>query len=172
MKPSDLTTEHFQLARNFAKRHCPGDMSEDEAYSAALLGLCEAAKRFDETKGAKFHTYAFFWMRREVMQEWRDLIRSRVISGKRVGWVDNLRREIAERKKSEVTLELVAKKINRALKSIPEREADVLRKRSQGETLKVVGEEMGICRERVRQLESRGLRLMRRKPQLRELVEC
>ncbi len=51
--------EHF--------RSRPG-MSEDDAISAANLGLVEAIERFDPTMGRRFTTYAAFWIFKHLLQ--------------------------------------------------------------------------------------------------------
>ncbi len=59
---------------------------------------------------------------------------------------------------------LHSEKLQEAIAALPEREAFIIRRRHLAEdkdTLQEVGEELGISRERVRQLESRALRRMR-----------
>lgn len=61
-----LIVEHIpyagRLATMFCKRHnLEGPVSEDIA-SAAVHGLCRAAKRFDPEHSVKFSTFAFSWV--------------------------------------------------------------------------------------------------------------
>lgn len=66
-----LVADHLDLLRlasgHFSKRF-PMIPREDLA-QAAWFGLRRAAEMFDPTKGAQFHTYAFFWLRDAVQQE-------------------------------------------------------------------------------------------------------
>ncbi len=41
-------------------------ITEDDIEQTAILGLCKAAKRYDPTRGARFFTYAYHHMFREV----------------------------------------------------------------------------------------------------------
>lgn len=59
---------------------------------------------------------------------------------------------------------LEAKEItDKATRDLPERMRGVLMQRINGETLEEIGEELGISRERVRQIELKALRLCRRR---------
>lgn len=62
--------------------------------------------------------------------------------------------EIERRQVSEKVLEYINQKL-------PAREADILFRRADGQTLDDIGREYGICRERVRQLESKAIRRLR-----------
>jgi len=42
--------------------------------------------------------------------------------------------------------------LNRAMRKIPARSRDVVRRRSRGETLKAIGRRHGVTRERIRQI--------------------
>lgn len=50
------------VAREFRHTGCP----MDELISDGNLGLVEAARRFDETRGFKFITYAVWWIRQSI----------------------------------------------------------------------------------------------------------
>jgi RNA polymerase sigma factor for flagellar operon FliA len=62
--------EHVPLARSIVNNLSVSlgpTVSRDDLYSAATLGLVEAAHRYDETKGAKFSTFAYMRVRGAVM---------------------------------------------------------------------------------------------------------
>ena len=71
--PSDvvarLVSENQGLVVHLAKRHkkvfCPRIRLAD-LIAAGKIGLAEAAKRFDPTKGTKFSTYAVWWIRKHM----------------------------------------------------------------------------------------------------------
>ncbi len=66
-KNAALVIEHIDYARRAARqfyydRRKMGVELEDFE-GAALLGLCDAARRFDESRGMPFHTFCFFRVR-------------------------------------------------------------------------------------------------------------
>ncbi len=56
-----LIKTHMQLVENIVERmvpQVPSFMSRDDMLSAAMVGLINAAERFDESKGILFSTFA------------------------------------------------------------------------------------------------------------------
>lgn len=62
-----LVIENISFARKlsvqFARDRRSLGIEVEEFQSAALLGLCDAARRFDEVKGLQFRTFAYFRIR-------------------------------------------------------------------------------------------------------------
>ena len=52
------------IARNFEGQ----GLSFKELFQEGTIGLIKAAKRFDETRGIRFIEYAFWWIRRSIIQ--------------------------------------------------------------------------------------------------------
>src|SRR5690348_17118508 len=69
-----VISEHIevaqQIARRFARR-CPPLVSREDLVGAALLGLTEAAERFDATRGEPFLSFAEKRIRGAVQDELR-----------------------------------------------------------------------------------------------------
>jgi RNA polymerase sigma-32 factor len=61
-----LVLSHVRLAVHTARQFAARGFQHDELLNEALLGLVEAARRFDPDKGARLATYALFWMRAYV----------------------------------------------------------------------------------------------------------
>jgi len=73
---SQLIRKHMGLVELLVERmvpQVPSFMSRDDMTSAAMVGLIEAANKFDETKGAKFRTFAEYRIRGAIFDEMRKL---------------------------------------------------------------------------------------------------
>lgn len=71
--------ENFKLAPYFARKWCMSFPSyyREDVYSEAWLGLWKACLTFDETKGAKFATYAGSVITRQLAMFYRDCVQRR-----------------------------------------------------------------------------------------------
>ena len=190
------------------------------------LGLIKAAKRFDETRGFKFISYAVWWIRQSILQALAEQSRvvrlplNRVGALNKIGKTYNQLEQRMEREPSpdEIaeTLEMSAyevtdtmkrsgrhlsmdapfnlgeenrlldiihndsqpapdnslmdeslkTEVNRALATLSEREAEVVRlyfglHREHPMTLEEIGEKFSLTRERVRQIKEKALRRLR-----------
>lgn len=73
---SQLIRKHMRLVELIVERmvpQVPSFMSRDDMTSAAMVGLIDAANKFDETKGVKFRTFAEYRIRGAIFDEMRKL---------------------------------------------------------------------------------------------------
>lgn len=66
-----LIEDHIPYAKNIAKMYagddCPSSITLQELETESCSALCEAALRFDPTKGADFKTYAYDWCKKFIL---------------------------------------------------------------------------------------------------------
>lgn len=192
-----LVERNMRLAYHGADlyaRRCPmiRRLPRDDRVGAALLGLSEAARRFDPSRGATFSTVAMPWIRHALQREAvcsgvvrlpsdvfdasrkASLERSRCIES---AWgvrsldaqPDGLSQQDADvqdwlgRTRQQGVDPEVEGRIRKAVAVLHEREREAVRLRFwEGQTLDQVGEHLGVCRERARQILAHALERLRR----------
>ena len=73
---SQLIREHMPLVDLVVQRmvpQVPSFMTREDMTSAAMVGLIDAANKFDPTRGAKFKTFAEYRVRGAILDEMRKL---------------------------------------------------------------------------------------------------
>ncbi len=71
-----MLTAHFRLVLAIAREYRSYGLSQDELVSEGLLGLVEAARRFDPERGVRLAPYAAWWI--------RTYVRSYTLSNRRI----------------------------------------------------------------------------------------
>ncbi len=221
-----LTKANLRFVVSVAKQYQNQGLSLGDLINEGNLGLIKAAKRFDETRGFKFISYAVWWIRQSILQalaEQSRIVRlplNRVgalnkigkayssmeqelerepspaelavqlemdvnevadtlkISGKHVSMdapfaqgednrlLDVLQNDQQPNPDFKLMTESLKLEIERALSTLTEREAEVIRlyfglNKEHSLTLEEIGERFNLTRERVRQIKEKAIRRLR-----------
>lgn len=221
-----LVKSNLRFVVSVAKQYQNQGLSLGDLINEGNLGLIKAAKRFDETRGFKFISYAVWWIRQSILQALAEQSRIVRLPLNRVGALNkigkaysNLEQEF-EREPSaaelaheldmdidevsdtlkisgrhvsmdapfaqgeenrlldvltndqqptpdnELMSESLKNEIERALGTLTEREAEVIKlyfglNKEHSLTLEEIGEKFNLTRERVRQIKEKAIRRLR-----------
>ncbi|MDK9699800.1 MAG: RNA polymerase sigma factor RpoD/SigA [bacterium] len=243
-----LTKANLRFVVSVAKQYQNQGLSLSDLINEGNLGLIKAARRFDETRGFKFISYAVWWIRQSILQALAEQSRVVRLPLNRVGAINKITKAystLEQQQEHEPTVDEIAealemspaevletlkmngrhlsmdapfsqgednrlldilpddaspspdvdlvresleKEIERALATLTDREADVirwyfglhkrepqLREGENGEphlpalTLEEIGEKLKLTRERVRQIKEKAIRRLRHQSRSRAL---
>lgn len=122
-----LTRANLRFVVSVAKQYQNQGLSLPDLINEGNLGLIKAAKRFDETRGFKFISYAVWWIRQAILQALAEQARIVKLPLNKIGSINKVNRAFTELEQkferepsieelSEV-LELAPDDIKEALKS-------------------------------------------------------
>lgn len=162
-----LVSANMRLVASIVKRHAGPNDNFFELLSDGNLSLLRAVEKFDFSRGNKFSTYASW----AIMKNFARSIpeqkhhRERFVTGH-----DEMFESAADIRTDEQEIVASAERahhaVNRLLDRLDERERRIIQMRAglnaeHRFTLEQVGKELGITKERVRQLEARGMEKLR-----------
>ncbi|QDU30489.1 RNA polymerase principal sigma factor HrdB [Anatilimnocola aggregata] len=161
---NEIVQANLRLVVSIAKRHVSGTEDFFSLVSDGNMSLIRAVEKFDYSRGNKFSTYASWAIMknfaRTIPEEYKRRDRFRTSQDELfVAQADQRPDSLGQ----EVVQNTLEKQVEKILSQLDERERQIIISRfgldhsQEPLTLKEVGEEMGVTKERVRQIESRAL---------------
>jgi RNA polymerase primary sigma factor/RNA polymerase sigma factor len=166
---NEIISANLRLVVSIAKRHVGLAENFFELVSDGNMSLIRAVEKFDFARGNKFSTYASWAIMknyaRTIPDEHRQRDRFRTSHAEMFGSAEDRRSDQFEMESAQFQRESQVEKI---LGRLDEREQQIIISRfglTRGReplTLKEVGAEMGVTKERIRQIEARALNKLRK----------
>jgi RNA polymerase primary sigma factor len=165
---NQIIRANLRLVVSIAKRHVGPAQNFFELVSDGNMSLMRAVEKFDYARGNKFSTYASWAIMknfaRTIPDEHRQHDRFRTSHAEMFVATEDQRSDQFEQEASQSQREA---KVSRMLECLDEREQRIIVRRfglQHGEelTLKQVGAELGVTKERIRQIEARALSKLRK----------
>ncbi|MBY0231617.1 MAG: sigma-70 family RNA polymerase sigma factor [Gemmataceae bacterium] len=163
-----LINANMRLVVNIAKRHAGQTDNFFELLSDGNMSLIRAVEKFDASRGFKFSTYASWAIMKNFARTIPDEKhrRERFVTGHEEVF------EIAPDNRTDeheivASKERASQSINKLLDKLEPREREIIRMRAgldshaKGMTLEEIGQQFGITKERVRQLNARAMKKLR-----------
>ena len=169
---NEIISANLRLVVSIAKRHVGPVENFFELVSDGNISLIRAVEKFDFARGNKFSTYASWAIMknfaRTIPDEHRRRDRFRTSQAEMFGATEDARTDQYELEAAQCQRE---SQVERILDRLDEREQKIIISRfglnrgQESMTLKEVGAEMGVTKERIRQIEARALSKLRKAAQ-------
>ncbi|MGH7134957.1 MAG: sigma-70 family RNA polymerase sigma factor, partial [Pirellulales bacterium] len=169
---NQIVRANLRLVVSIAKRHVGPVDNFFELVSDGNMSLMRAVEKFDFARGNKFSTYASWAIMknfaRTIPDELRRRDRFRTSNEEMFSATEDERTDQYEQEHAQEQREL---QIGKILERLDDREQIIIKRRfglvrgEEPQTLKEVGAEMGVTKERVRKIEARALSKLRKAAQ-------
>jgi RNA polymerase primary sigma factor len=167
-KTRDMLIECNQrLVHNLATKHLQSGQNLDELKSDANISLMRAVEKFDYSRGNKFSTYATWAIMKNFARSIPDenTHRQRFMTGSEEVF-DGKADVRTDEQEVVQQADQARARVNRLLQYLDPRTREVIRMRSgldgsEEMTLEEIGQHFGITKERVRQINVRGMKQLR-----------
>jgi RNA polymerase sigma factor (sigma-70 family) len=169
----DLLIEcNLRLVHKLSSQHLQGGQNLDELKSDAHMSLMRAVEKFDYGRGFKFSTYATWAIVKNFARSIPDenSHRMRYMTG-HDEMLDHRMDTHSDESEMLAVAEQAKQRVNRLLQHLDPRTREVIRMRTGIDgnaemTLEQIGQHFGITKERVRQINVRGMKQLRERAAL------
>ena len=169
---NQIVQANLRLVVSIAKRHITGTEDFFGLVSDGNMSLIRAAEKFDFSRGNKFSTYASWAIMknfaRTIPEEYKHRDRFRVTPDELFTAHEDTR---GGETGQETAQNLRESQVEKILSRLDEREQQIIISRygldhsQEPQTLKEVGHDMGVTKERIRQIEARAMNKLRQAAQ-------
>ena len=164
-----IVTSNLRLVVSIAKRHMGTGINFFDLVSDGNLALIKAVEKFDYSRGNKFSTYATWAIircfARVIPDEKKHRLRYRFVEDELFEATEDMHPNVFSEEKMQTEREI---QVDHLLGELDSREQQIIMRRyglgqnKASQTLREVGSEMGVTKERVRQIEARALVKLRK----------
>jgi len=165
---NQIVQANLRLVVSIAKRHVSPTDDFFQLVSDGNMSLIRAVEKFDYARGNKFSTYASWAIMknfaRTIPDEYKHRDRYRTSSQEMFAGAPDERSDLHEQESAQ---SIRKQQIGKILSRLDDREQKIIISRfgldhsQEPQTLKEVGAEMGVTKERIRQIEARALNKLR-----------
>ena len=175
----ELTKANLKFVVSLAHQYRNRGLGEDELISEGNIGMMHAAQKFDGTKGTRFVKFAATYIRKameEAIREQLDTYKVQLSIDQPVPVGSNgnfTLQSVLENKNSpqadeHLTRQIIAAEIAKGMDALDERQQKVITliyglQNGERYTMEEIAKEMGIKRERVRQIRNKALRKLQKR---------
>ncbi|MFW6095512.1 MAG: sigma-70 family RNA polymerase sigma factor, partial [Bacteroidota bacterium] len=121
-----LIRSNLRFVVSVAKQYQNQGLSLPDLINEGNLGLIKAARRFDETRGFKFISYAVWWIRQSILQALAEQARIVRLPLNKIGSINKINRALAELEQKHER-EPSIQEISKTLEIAPEEIKEALR---------------------------------------------
>ncbi|MCK9328773.1 MAG: sigma-70 family RNA polymerase sigma factor [Candidatus Cloacimonetes bacterium] len=148
--------DYVNLVKSIAGKYCKYGLPFEDLVQEGMIGLLEAKNRFKEDKNTAFTTYAYFWIKKKILEALSKETKTSLNS-------IELKEEILSDKQEPIIKDISIKKQKISIpNNFPQKEKEILDLYyNEHKTYNEIAEIISISREQVRQLMNKAIRRLK-----------